>query len=657
MKKYILSALVVSSATLFTACNDMLDTDPRVTEMTAATFPGKPGDVEALNAGTYSIMNTLGGGDQSGICNNPFYWWCIMSDDCYGSGGLQDNVNKSLHHFTTASANQYEADWTLLYGGISRANNQIETIDNVNWTGIEGQRNQLLGEAYFMRGFYNLLLTQLYGDVPLVTATLVTEEMMEQVSAEEFIYPQILSDFYSAKSLMKAERANGSGHADKFTAEAFIARAWMFWAGFYKKQLDLSTGDATMTLVEQEGCPAGTTLSKADVIAALKDIVSNGGYQLCEDFRSLWQYSNSLLWQETQDGGGIKEIKDIKDADGKVIGKDTIRTGHTFAFIKDMKKENCFDQPGMGNGNTEEIFQIQFMNASKWAIGGTYNNPRMYSNYLSCFWGLRNGASNDNGRRDKTYPFNQGWGQGTPSNNIWDDWTEAERNGGTDSYTDIRKLGTLIDLDHELESYTYEKDDNEESGYACKKYADVNLDACTADNDSWWSQCEGYTGSSLENKQQGDHFEDFYLMRYADVLLMLTELTGDAQYMNQVQRRAGVPETPYSWKAVQDERRWEFCFEGLRFNDMRRWTGNNPTADSYAPKALQAQSGKKIVCLGDKANKRTMTHMTCSWTERYIATNGFLAKPQAQITLMNGKMEQNPGWDASDEKTQYKVIY
>ena len=115
MKKYILSALVVSSATLFTACNDMLDTEPRVTEMTAATFPGKPADVEALNAATYSIMNTLGGGDNSGLCNNIFYWWCLMSDDCYGSGGLQDNVAKSLHHFTTASENQYEYNFILLW--------------------------------------------------------------------------------------------------------------------------------------------------------------------------------------------------------------------------------------------------------------------------------------------------------------------------------------------------------------------------------------------------------------------------------------------------------------------------------------------------------------------------------------------------------------
>ena len=634
MKKYILSALVVSAATVFTSCNDMLDTDPRVTQMTSATFPGKPADVEALNAATYSIMNTLGGGDQSGICNNPFYWWCMMSDECYGSGGLQDNVNKSLHHFTTASANQYEQDFILLYGGISRANNQIETIDNVAWTDAQkAQRDQLLGEGYFMRGLYYMWLSQMYGDVPLITSTTITEEMKQQVSAEEFIYPQIISDFVSAKNLMKPERANGSGHADKFAAEAFIARAWMFWAGFYKKAGELANGSGpAINLVEQEGCSGGT-FSQADVVAALKDIVATGGYQLCEDYRSLWQYSNSLLWDEAHDG-----------------------TGHAYAFIADMKRENCFDQPGMGNGNTEEIFQIQFMNASSWSIGGTYNNPRMYSNYLSCFWGLRNGATNDNGKRDKTYPFNQGWGQGTPSCNLWDDWTDAERVGG---YTDIRKLGSMIDLDNELESYTYEKDDNEESGYACKKYADVNLDACAADNDSWWSQCPGYSSSSLDNKQQGDHFEDFYLMRYADVLLMLTELTGDASYMNQVQRRAGVPETAYSWTNLKNERRWEFALEGLRFNDLRRWSGIDGGENCEAAKALQAQRGKQIVCLGQKANKRTLEHMTCSWSKRYADTNGFLPKPQTQINLMSGKLVQNAGWDENTPSKEwtYQVIY
>ena len=628
MKKYILSLAVLSAATVFTSCNDMLDTDPRVTEMTAATFPGKPADVEALNAATYSIMNTLGGGDQSQLLNNPFYWWSLMSDDNYGSGGLQDFVAKGLHHFTIADANQYEYDWNLLYGGVSRACTQIETIDNVPWTDNEkARRNQLLGEAFFMRGLYTMWLSQMYGDIPLITSTVIDADSYIQRDAEKYVYAQIIADFVSAKNLMKAERANGSGHADKYCAEAFLARAYMFWAGFYKATKELASGGPAIELINikdepivQEGCDVAS-VSKDDVVSGLKDIIDNGGYKLCEDFRSLWQYSNSKLYDE-----GL------------------------YKYIQDMDRNNCFDMPGMGNGNTEELFQIQFMNASSWSIGGYYNNPRMYSNYLSCFWGLRNGASNQNGMRSKTYPFNQGWGQGTPSCNIWDDWDDA----------DMRKKASMIDLNNpeEVKEYTYEKDDCEESGYSVKKYANVNLMANDADNHTWWEQCEGYKSpGSLGNSQQGDHFEDFYLMRYSDVLLMMTELTGVATYMNQVQKRAGVAETPYSLKAVQDERRWEFAFEGLRFNDLRRWTGRDCSNGTYAPDALQAQEGKQIVCLGQKDKKQPMHHMTCSWSERYKATNGFLPKPQNQISLHSGGLTQNAGWEISDVKTQYKALY
>ena len=635
MKKYILSALAVCSAAIFTSCDDMLDTDPRVTDATSATFPGKIADVEALNTATYSIMNTMGGGDPDN--QNPFLWWEVMSDNCFGSGGLQDNKVKSLHHLVQMNSNQYEQPFVLLYGGINRANNQIETIDNVDWTGNEAKRNQLLGEGYFMRGLYTLWLTQLYGDVPLITATLITEEMKAQVSAEEVIYPQILSDFVSAQNLMSTEKS--SGHANKYVAEAFMARAYMFWAGFYKKVADLSTGSApAINLVEQEGCTAAS-LSQADVVSALRDIVSSGAYELLEDYRSLWQYSNSYVWDETQ--------KALETG-----------TGHAYKFIADMKRENCFDQPGMGNGNKEELFQIQFMNASKWDLDqkGPYSCARMYCNYLSVFWALR--VNGHNGDRNFTYPFTQGWGQGTPSNNIWDDWTIAENEGG---YTDIRKLGSLIDGVTENKEIDYEfvKDCCEASGFGVKKYNGVTLDALTGDS-PWWDFAggENFKGT-LDNPMQGDHFEDFYLMRYADVLLMLSEMTGDAQYMNQVQKRAGVPETPYSLKELQNQRRWEFAFEGLRFNDMRRWSGKDGGESCYAAKALQAQAGKQMVVKGNVANKTTMKHMTCSWSKRYADTNGFLAKPQSQITLMNGKLIQNPGWDENtpEAEKQYVDLY
>lgn len=635
MKKYILSALAVCSAAIFTSCDDMLDTDPRVTDATSATFPGKIADVEALNTATYSIMNTMGGGDPDN--QNPFLWWEVMSDNCFGSGGLQDNKVKSLHHLVQMNSNQYEPVFVLLYGGINRANNQIETIDNVDWTGNEAKRNQLLGEGYFMRGLYTLWLTQLYGDVPLITSTLITEEMKAQVSAEEVIYPQILSDFVSGQNLMSTEKS--SGHANKYVAEAFMARAYMFWAGFYKKVADLSTGSApAINLVEQEGCTAAS-LSQADVVNALRDVVNSGAYELLEDYRSLWQYSNSYVWDETQ--------KALETGEG-----------HAYKFIADMKRENCFDQPGMGNGNKEELFQIQFMNASKWDLDqkGPYSCARMYCNYLSVFWALR--VNGHNGDRNFTYPFTQGWGQGTPSNNIWDDWTVAENEGG---YTDIRKLGSLIDGVTENKEIDYEfvKDCCEASGFGVKKYNGVTLDALTGDS-PWWDFAGGESfKGTLENPMQGDHFEDFYLMRYADVLLMLSEMTGDAQYMNQVQKRAGVPETPYSLKELQNQRRWEFAFEGLRFNDMRRWSGKDGGESCYAAKALQAQAGKQMVVKGNVANKTTMKHMTCSWTKRYADTNGFLAKPQSQITLMNGKLIQNPGWDENtpEAEKQYVDLY
>ena len=616
----------------------MLDTDPRVTDATQATFPGKIGDVEALNTATYSIMNTMGGGDAD--TQNPFYWWEIMSDNCYGSGGLQDNKVKAMHHLVEMSVDQYQQTFILLYGGINRANNQIATIDNIDWTGNESKRDQLLGEGYFMRALYTLWLTQLYGDVPLITSTTITDEMKNEVDAETVIYPQILSDLVSGMNLMGTEKS--SGHANKFVAEAFLARAYMFWAGFYKKAGELASGGApAINLVMQEGCMEKESLSQADVVAALKDVVANGGYKLLEDYRSLWQYSNSYVWDEAHDG-----------EDGVSNKEGT----HAYAFIADMKRENCFDMPGMGNGNDEELFGIQFMNASSWGIngaienGGTYSTSRMYCNYLSCWWALR--VNGNNGNRDCTYPFTQGWGQGTPSCNIWDDWTIAEQTSGSD----IRKLGSLIDCDHELAAYSYVKDDCEESGYACKKWCGVTTDKMTGDTPWWHGVNEDFKGT-LDNPMQGEHFEDFYLMRYADVLLMLTELTGEPSYMNQVQKRAGVKETPYSLKAVQDERRWEFAFEGIRFNDMRRWSGKEGGTSCYAAKALEAQAGKQIVVKGNTANKVSMKHMTCSWAERYAATDGFLSKPQSQITLMEGKLKQNKGWDASDPKTQYVDLY
>jgi hypothetical protein len=83
--------------------------------------------------------------------------------------------------------------------------------------------------------------------------------------------------------------------------------------------------------------------------------------------------------------------------------------------------------------------------------------------------------------------------------------------------------------------------------------------------------------------------QNYYLIRYADVLLMLAEAElevdpADPDIYNNLQlirNRAGVAMfTTAAWdalltdskrEAIRDERRWEFGFEHIRFFDFRRW--------------------------------------------------------------------------------------
>jgi hypothetical protein len=73
---------------------------------------------------------------------------------------------------------------------------------------------------------------------------------------------------------------------------------------------------------------------------------------------------------------------------------------------------------------------------------------------------------------------------------------------------------------------------------------------------------------------------NFMVLRYADLLLMLTEATGDAQYLNKVRARvglplygtAGYPSATYSTidLAVEHERRVELAMEFHRWFDLKR---------------------------------------------------------------------------------------
>jgi hypothetical protein len=90
---------------------------------------------------------------------------------------------------------------------------------------------------------------------------------------------------------------------------------------------------------------------------------------------------------------------------------------------------------------------------------------------------------------------------------------------------------------------------------------------------------------------------NFVVLRYADVLLLLTEATGDPQYMNRVRARVGLPlfgsagypsaKYPTLELAVEHERRMELALEYHRWFDLKR-TGRAVAVLSAKGKAVNA---------------------------------------------------------------------
>ena len=320
MKKIILMA--VSAVFAFTSCDSFLDSE-NYTQANTGNFPAAPSDLNSELAALYGVMNQYA----NDPLQTPWFVPNIMSDDLNGGGGTGDVESHAISHLMSNKDALYSTAWHCTYVGIARANAIIASVDAFDWTGKEDKRNQLLGEAYFMRGLFYLWGSQFWGDIPAYWAA-AAPDPCPQVSAEEVIYPHILADFVSATNLMKhGATTQGDGHATKGAAEGYLARAYMFYQGFYKKAGELATANlADVELPEQEGVEGA--LTKAQVVSYLEDAINNGGYSLVEDFRLLWQYTNEL---SAPDYPFVKDLVDEGTALHHCVGQ----------YVKKVAQNKC----------------------------------------------------------------------------------------------------------------------------------------------------------------------------------------------------------------------------------------------------------------------------------------------------------------------------
>src|SRR5690554_699697 len=121
----------------------------------------------------------------------PYTTLFRSGDDRLGGGSTSNRGAQSYDRLLNAGISFSESLWREWYSGIFRANNAIETMDNVTEWSTAGKREQLLGEAHFLRAFFYFDLVRVYGQVPLI---LETAPQNLPKSPVDDIYAQIAYD-------------------------------------------------------------------------------------------------------------------------------------------------------------------------------------------------------------------------------------------------------------------------------------------------------------------------------------------------------------------------------------------------------------------------------------------------------------------------------
>ncbi len=560
-----------------------------------SSFPKSEKDAEQLVNSAYYSMFTFYTGS---IFRISLFRNMIASDDLYGHGSESSTETSAADRLLEISGDENNSTWGSYFKAIHRCNYALESIsamDDALFTG--DNKNWYLGQSYFMRGFFLWVLAQRHETFPL-TLTFDVENTPNATVDE--IYAAIASDLTNAIQLIPAKYGysredNQAGRATKYAAEALLGRVWLFYTGFYKK--------ADM---------AGIT--KAQVISYLEDCVNNSKFDLEKDPREIWSYTNEY-------------------SSGFAFGAD---------FGTYASKENLH---WVGNHSKETIWGVHF----------PFNTPSnsMAYNRLGEWLGMRNAAKATN---KDIYPYSaESNGNASVNPIMVKEWYEDPDYGPKDkrfygsflaaNASSLKKAYPWLKEDFYIELPNFKGDNNKEverTLFYPKKYV-MTVSYKDGSKTSMNKNFFNALNSAISNSKSGNKNDAIYI-RFADVLLMLDELKETTTGMNRLRARAGLePYTSYSFEKLQKERRYEFAFEGIRFNDLRRWYPE--TAGEIIQKN---QDGGYVEFKGNIVPDGYREMPGRSFAQRYAQTHGFWMIPMSQITLQEGQLKQHDGFKDGD---------
>lgn len=232
MKKGIILILLVG-ASLAGCKDDFLEIVPE-TSLSSATFFTKPADFQqAINAAYVPLrtitnnMGTEGGAwvlgemhsDNTYYARNPNFGATEQEEDVADFAIPTANGVTSNEHIRE----QYRQDYQI----IARTNQILASIDKVEFSDA-AMKNNIMGQALFLRAYAYFELVRYFGSVPLHLIPVPNrQEAALPLAPEEEIYAQIVKDASEAITLLPPKSDQEPGRATSGAARMLLANVYM----------------------------------------------------------------------------------------------------------------------------------------------------------------------------------------------------------------------------------------------------------------------------------------------------------------------------------------------------------------------------------------------------------------------------------------------
>jgi len=221
-------------------CKKLTDVNPPTTSITGASAYTSDATAAAVMTGLYTNLSGSAGGNTStaGTVASLSLFPGMSSDELTYKAGLKNTT--ALAYYTnsllsSASIRFGTEYWIKLYPYIFTCNDAITGL-NASTTLTPAVKQQLLGEAKYMRAFFYFYLVNLYGDLPLALTNDYKINDVLARSPKTVVYQQIITDLKDAQNLLSKTYLDASLSAaypervrpTYWAATALLSRVYLF---------------------------------------------------------------------------------------------------------------------------------------------------------------------------------------------------------------------------------------------------------------------------------------------------------------------------------------------------------------------------------------------------------------------------------------------